>query len=273
MSGYVDVNAWGGAWPFGSGERSSISEVIADLKRVGVREAWISPLDAVLAAHPAMANAAMIAEATDLPLDEFVVRFAPIIDPMMADWKDQLNASREAAGDRLTAVRIVPTYHACTLDRPAVDDLAAALTDHGLPLIVQVRMLDERAHHPGMIVPPVPVAQVAALGRRHPDLRIIASGIFFSELGAIAETPNVVVELSSIETGDTLPDVLRVLPPCRILLGTHAPLYVPDAAVAKLDGEGIESGTLAAIGTGNARSLLRQSIEQASSLLMEGSTL
>lgn len=266
MSGnrFVDVNAWTGTWPFGSGESFALIDAIADLQRVGVREAWISPLGAVLAAHPGLANAGLIAEANAVPLGAFTLGIAPIIDPSLADWTDQLAVVEHGAGDYLRAVRIVPNYHAYALDHPAVDALAVALVGRKLPLIVQVRMLDERAHHPRMVVPPVPVQEIAALGRRNPDLCIIASGIFFGELAVIADVPNVWVELSSIETGETLPDLLAVLPPERIVLGTHVPLYVPDAAIAKLD-EGVARDTIAEIGEGNALRLVQPSP------LMEGS--
>jgi hypothetical protein len=272
---YVDINAWSGTWPFGSGETVALADVSADLQRVGVREAWVSPLDAVLAAHPTRANSGLIAEvvAVALPSDDFTVRIVPIIDPSLADGTTQLAVATELAGDRLCAIRIVPNYHGYALDHPAADALAQTLVDRNLPLIVQVRMFDERAHHPRMVMPPVPMHEIAAFGRRHPDLRIIASGIFFGELGVIADVPNVAVELSSIETGETVPDVLAGLSPERVLLGTHVPLYVPDAAIAKLDGEGISRETLSAIGAGNARSLSRASLQRtpsSSSSSMEG---
>jgi predicted TIM-barrel fold metal-dependent hydrolase len=253
-----DANAWFGAWPFGSGETVPLDKVIADLRDAGIGGAVVSPLRAVLAAEPSGANDGLIQAAAALPQSDFDLRLAPVIDPSQADWEQILTQAIDAAGDGLGGVRIIPAYHAFALDEPRVDALAERTTALGLPLIVQVRMLDERAHHPRMVVPPVPVAAIASLARRHPALRIVASGIFFGEIATIRETPNVAIELSSVESGDTLPDVLALLPPERVLLGTHAPLYVPHAALAKLGGEGIGPETIVAIGGGTARDIFRR---------------
>lgn len=253
-----DANAWTGTWPFGDGEAASLTGTIATLREAGFAGALMSPLRAVLAAEPSAANAALRDEAARLPEDGFALRLAPVVDPSLADWDRQLRHAAASAGDALGAIRVIPTYHAYDLAIPTVEALAGVLAQAGVPLIVQVRMLDERAHHPRMVVPPVPAAAIADLGRRHPALAIVASGLFFGELAAVRDVPNVCVDLSSVETGETLPDVLRAIPPDRVLLGTHAPLYVPAAALAKLGGDGVPPEALDAIGGRTARRLFHR---------------
>ena len=250
-----DASAWTGTWPFGDGEAASLAGTIVALRDAGFAGALVSPLRAVLAAEPSAANAALRDEAARLPADGFALRLAPVVDPSLADWDRQLRHETAGAGDALGAIRILPNYHAYDLTIPSIDTLAGVLAQAGIPLVIQVRMLDERAHHPRMVVPPVPVAAIADLGRRHPALAIVASGIFFAELAAIRDVPNVCIDLSSVETGETLPDVLRAIPPDRVLLGTHAPLYVPAAALAKLGGDGVSQEALDAIDGLTARRL------------------
>ena len=252
-----DANAWAGTWPFGTGETSSLATTVAGLAGAGMAGGLVSPLRAVLAAEPSAANADLCHKAANLQQSGFTLRLAPVVDPSLADWPNQFAQANHGAGDALGAIRIVPNYHAYDLDHPGVDALADTLAARSIPLIVQIRMLDERAHHPRMVIPPVPVRSVAALAQRHPALTIVASGIFFGELAAVRDARNAYVELSSVESGDTLPDVLRTIPPERVLLGTHTPIYVPHAALAKLGGEGITSSALDAIGGETARRLFQ----------------
>ncbi|MGB3329148.1 MAG: hypothetical protein WBA46_09360 [Thermomicrobiales bacterium] len=261
-----DASAWVGRWPFGGDDDTPLDQLIAGLVDAGIGGALVSPLNAVLAAEPSRANAELIAAAARRDDPAFDLRLAPIIDQTQADWRHELATVAAGAGERLGAIRIVPNYHAYSLsdslgdalDAPSVDALAETLVGQGLPLIVQVRILDERAQHPRMVVPAVPMAALAALGGRHPELAIIAAGVFFSDLPPIREVANIAVELSSLESADTLPDILTLIPAARVVLGTHAPLYVPAASLAKLGGDGIDATTLAAIGGGTARALFRE---------------
>jgi predicted TIM-barrel fold metal-dependent hydrolase len=133
--------------------------------------------------------------------------------------------------------------------------IARAVTAHGIPLCVQVRMIDERAHHPLMKVPGVLLDGVSRLARAVPDARILVGGAFTAELAAIADVANVSVELSSIESGDAFGNAAKVLGADRLLLGTHAPLYTPAVAVAKVDLSGASDDERSRVAWGNAASL------------------
>ncbi|MGC4190510.1 MAG: amidohydrolase family protein [Thermomicrobiales bacterium] len=259
VGSHFDANAWAGTWPFESGEAFPLNAVIPGLREAGFSGALVSPLRAALAAEPSAANAELCDEVMRLPTSGFALRIAPVIDPSLADWERQLAHALDRGGDALGAIRVIPNYHAYDLASPSVDALANVLSAQRIPLVIQVRMLDERAHHPRMVVPPVLVESIAELGRRHPDLEIVVSGVFFGELAALQDVPNVSIELSSVESADTLPDVMRMIPAKRILLGTHAPLYVPAAALAKLAGDSISPQTLIGIGGETARALFVRS--------------
>ena len=61
------------------------------------------------------------------------------------------------------------------------------------------------------------------------------------------------MELSSIESGDTLTDAIIEIGADRLLLGTHAPIYYPLPAVAKLTTSDQPPDVLEQISIGNAR--------------------
>jgi hypothetical protein len=117
---------------------------------------------------------------------------------------------------------------------------------------VQLRVLDERAHHPLMQVPGVPVEALARLATAVPDGRFLACGIFQAELGALADAPNVMAEVSSVESGDALANALSALGPDRLMLGTHAPVYDPAPGMAKVAGVTDDAGVVDRVGRTNA---------------------
>lgn len=250
-----DASAWVGPWPFGDGGDEALGSVIGRLREAGVQGAVFSPLRALLAPEPATANLQLCREIAASDRGNFDARFLPVVNPSLPHWRSQIAAWIGTGSAAIAGIKLIPNYHAYALSDTCVQEVAAFAVEHGLPLCIQVRMLDERAHHPRMLVPAVPVAEIVALAAAYPSLPVLVCGLFNAELVAIASATNVRVELSSIESGDTLPNVLKALPPERVLLGTHAPIYYPAPALAKLQGDGIGEDALTAIAGGNARVL------------------
>ena len=65
------------------------------------------------------------------------------------------------------------------------------------------------------------------------------------------------MEISNIEYVSTLEHLLKGVPYSRVVLGTHAPLYYPQAGVAKIEDAPLPAGQLDAIRDNNARALLK----------------
>lgn len=252
-----DVSAWTGIWPFTAVRQTTLRDLVTQLRTVGVTGALVSPLNAVLGPDPMLANADLLAEVNALATD-FLLRIAPILDPTLPGWERDL--AELAAQEIVAAVRIVPNYHGYEVDGEAARSLAAAVTAAGLPVVVQLRVLDERAHHPLMKVPAVPVASVTTLAASVPDGTFVLAGVFQAELAAVADRPNVLVEVSSVESGDALGNAIAALGAERLLLGTHAPVYEPAVAVAKVRHGGVSAAMQQAIGWENAASVVRAEV-------------
>jgi hypothetical protein len=235
-----DASAFVGGWPFGLVGSCDIADATHRLGRIGFTAAAISPLDAVLAPDPSPVNQALQSAAQTIT--GFTVRPIPVINPTLAGWASQIDACPGAR-----AVKILPNYQGYGLDSPAVDDLAEVLAARGMTLCVQLRMLDERSHHKLMPVPAVPAAELNSAGRRHPELSILACGLYAPELEVIADTQNIHAEISFAESGWMPASVLDTFPLDRILLGTHFPIHNPQAAVAKLWPSNITEDTFAQI--------------------------
>ncbi len=254
-----DASAWVGLWPFTASVLTGLTALVSGLKEVGFSGAAVSPVAAVLGPEPMTANLALIEEARNLPGD-FEVRVVPILDPSLPGWERDLDDLLSRHGASIDAIKIVPNYHGYAVYGPGSVALARAVTNAGFGLCVQIRMLDERAHHPLMKVPGVPLDSVVRLADAVPEARFLACGIFQAELAAIRGAPRISAELSSIESGDTVANAAAVIDMDRLLLATHAPVYDPAPAIAKV--AALEDEVAARITQSNATTFFRSSTIQ-----------
>jgi uncharacterized protein len=230
-----DASAFVGAWPFGLYKHVTAKDLALRLENAGFSEAAVSPLEAVLQPDPMPANRSFLAaigEPTAIPLIP-----VPVVNPAMGTWHAQLTELEHLLGGELPAVKVLPNYHLYGLDERRLNDLSSELTEKSVPICVQIRMADERTHHPLMIVPSVSPEAINAYATRFPQLRVLVCGAYLRELGAYRNRPNVAVELSFVESGHLLSDTLVILGPDRVAIGTHSPLHTATAGAAKLDSD------------------------------------
>ncbi|HYF50419.1 MAG TPA: amidohydrolase family protein [Planctomycetota bacterium] len=244
----VDVSGFLGNWPFRSVSRSA-AELKADLKSVGVAQAWVSSVSAAFQYDPMQENERL---AKSVAGDDFFVSVAVINPAAEGFLRDAQQLLRQF---NFRAVKLTPNYHGYTLDHPGVIELAKGHPQ--LPLCIQMRLQDERGHHPLMKVPGVPAQAIVDLARKVPEARIIACAPYLPELKILAQAPNVWAELSFCENGQSLNTALEHMTADRLLFGSHAPLHYPAAEAAKLAGGlDIPDEVLAQIASGNAQQLM-----------------
>lgn len=246
-----DANTWTGAWPFSFADTHTPRSLAAHLARHGIRRALVSPMAAVFAPAPQPANRALLADTRRL----HALVPVPLINPALASWRDDLaELARDA---RVRAVRLLPNYHDYRLDAPAVDELVAALQRRRLRLIVQMRMIDHRHEYHALTIKPVPVADLAALLRRHPTLSVLAGGLLRTEVLALApRQPRLLADLSFAEWHDTLAHLLARVPARQLVFASHTPLLITAATRAKLDTAPLRASQRRAIGTANLERFL-----------------
>ncbi len=268
---FWDASAWIGSWPFDGQGPCTLPRLQRLLGEAGIAGGVISPLGAVLATDPAPANRALL-PAVRRAGPGWVA--APVINPALGDWEaETFRCLRQGA----RGVRLVPSYHLYPLEAAGLprfealavswvpraardaldglDGLCRLAAAEAIPVAVQMRVSDERAHHPWMRVPGVPPAEVAALARRHPDGRFVACGATFGDLEVLGAVDNVWVEVSFVEASETLIAAVALVRPERVLLGTHAPMFYPAVAVAKVGASDLPEAVRLQIAGGNARDL------------------
>lgn len=246
-----DVNVSLGAWPFQYFREDSARALAARLEAEGISGALVGSPEAAFNPDMKQANRLLVKRLAGrknlVPL--------PAVDPTVADWHDLL---KEAQDTGARAVKVLPGYHGYRLDsREALTAVETIAATGRLALVVQLRIEDERTHHPLCRIPAVSAAEVTSIARRFPELPVIALCAYTHELPALIKNrPNVYVDLAFVETMRTLPSVLSRIPSDHLLFGSHTPFMYTRASLLKLLAPGVDESDRRRVASGNARQLL-----------------
>lgn len=245
----IDLNAFTGYWP-SHPVVGDLRSVRASLQEYGVDRICISPLEAAWCRNPHRFNGALYRAAgtTD------TIWPVPVLDPTVATWRDELD---RAVRVRVRLVRLLPAYSPYAL--ADADGLLRALAREGLAVIVQTRLEDPRRQHPLAQVPDVAAAEVADAAGRHPSLTVVIGGPRTAEIRALRDRllglPNLYADVSQADGMDALKVLVEDGLREKLLFGSHAPLFIPYAALSRVVTDLSDEDAAAVLG-GNAERML-----------------
>lgn len=244
----VDVAAFTGAWP-SHPVNGRLDDVVKSLQGLGVGRVFVSPLDAVWCRNPHLYNGSLYRACEGRT--ELVP--VPIVDPSIRTWKEEL---REAVEEDVCALRLLPNYHGYRLRD--LDLFWDEISNQGIVVIVQTRMEDPRRQHPRAVVEDVAVTEIAELAKRRRDVRFVIGGARAGELRGVGddlqERPNLFADVSQADGMDAVKVLVEDGLDEKLLFGSHAPLFIPEAAVARVVMD-LENGVAEAILGDNAKRL------------------
>jgi uncharacterized protein len=224
----IDTCAWTGHW--GSlAVPGAPEEVVASVAAVGASRVLLSPLDGVWAHNAHAANTAVY----DFAATDERVLAAPVLDPTLATWTQELQRAVDASAPM---VRWLPAYSGFSL--AASDDWARAIGAARRTLWVQTRLEDPRRQHPLAVVPDVAATDVIDLAHRHPDLAVVLGGATWKTVldlaPSILSLPRCYADISQVDGMDSALRLVDAGLASRLLYGSHAPLFMPLAAMARM---------------------------------------
>ena len=247
----IDVNVSLGRWPFQRFLFDAARPLARHLKSCGIRKALVASTESVLYPDPDVYDEACFEQIREVP------GLLPVktVNPVLATWRTSLCDFADRY--ELKAIRLYPNYHRYGLDDPMVNELAKTAIKLKLPVMVAVRVEDERQQYPLMQVPGVSLAAIAKFAAAHPRARVIALNGYFHEIIAVEEQRNLYFDIAFAETTDTLRALTEYMPARQLVFGSQTPFLTTKAAAMKVELANIPPAGRERIAEGNAVSLFR----------------
>jgi len=231
----IDTNVYLSRWPFRRLRGDETPELVAMLRRAGIRQAWAGSFDALLHKDVAGSNA-RLADECRRHGDGLLLPFGTV-NISLPDWEEDLRRCHEV--HRMPGIRLHPNYHGYMLDNPSFAKLLEGAAQRGLLVQVAIRMEDLRTQHPLVRVADVDPAPLATLQVK--GLRLM--------LLNIAKPPaGLPFDIAMIERAGGVANVGTE----RACFGSYAPFFILEAALLKLKESAIDAAVLDA----NASTLL-----------------
>jgi predicted TIM-barrel fold metal-dependent hydrolase len=250
----IDANAWAGHWPFRRLHYTGARGLGQVMSRTGTDLALVSPIEGAFYRDCLSAMRGML---EDEGWDPTRMRPVAIVNPAFPGWEGDFETMVGEMG--CVALRLIPNYHGYRLYAPAAVDLVRRAQQAGLPVLVTMRMHDERSHHWCMAVPAVPVDDVRFLLRELPEGKFLLSQATFAEATALlpdlAQVADGAWEMSYKPPAFMVEKVVEEGHADRMLYGSGAVMQYPESLLLPVQEAPIADEARRAILSGNARRL------------------
>lgn len=138
----LDINSYVGHWPFKRLKYNTCATRLERMNTFGVELSVVSNLNGAFYKNTQSANEELYDE---LKSDRrFSNRFIPfaVINPIYAGWREDLETCVTQMG--MKGVRVYPQYHDYGVDDASFVELLKMARDLGLPVAIDIRMVDSR---------------------------------------------------------------------------------------------------------------------------------
>ena len=255
----IDVNAFLGRYAFRKVPGGSPASLLETMDRIGIDRAWLSNLSGILWKDPTEGNSVVYLAAAQ----QSRFRPVPAVHPALPNWKSVLE---EALQREAPCVRADPSFYGVDPAGTEMRSLAIACGELGLPLMMAVRLEDGRQRHPHDQARELTPADLRALVRTDPRVRLIVTHADreFIEQVHFGSTPQeaarILWDICWIwgPPEDHLALLLRTVGLERFTFGTGMPLRLPENSVAKLDLLEMEPKDRALIEWGNLQAFRKK---------------
>jgi predicted TIM-barrel fold metal-dependent hydrolase len=248
-----DLNVYLGRWPFRRLRHAGAEGVRVLMARTGTSRALAIPLQAVFYKDCLDGVREMvedIGEGTDLlPLG--------MVNPDFPGWERDLRQMVEGLG--CVGCGLVPNYHGYRVYDPCADALFRTLGEMGLPVLLFIRLWDERSHHPRMQVPPLAVEDLIFVLKTYPELRVaVCNANLPAEGAALAPVlfDRALTLLTTAYKSLKLAQMVERVGAEHIAYGSGMPFYYPESALLQVRDAEIDDRARAMILAENARAFL-----------------
>jgi uncharacterized protein len=264
----IDTNVHLFDWPFRKLKYAGAKALVAKLRRHRITQAWAGSYEGLLHRNLDGVNA-RLAEECRANGAGILLPFGTV-NPALPDWEADVRHCHE--NYRMRGIRLYPSYHSYTLQRPEVARLLRLAQERGLIVQLAVRMEDPRVHLPVTRTPAVDVTGLPELLAALPRIKLQLLNAFNAteplrgQAGRrLIERTRVTVDFSHVEGQGGLGKLIAGdresgRPPLsveRIVFGSHAPFFPCESAVFKLFESPLGRPELEKVMRGNAERFLK----------------
>ncbi|MDL2228803.1 amidohydrolase [Treponema sp. OttesenSCG-928-L16] len=251
----VDTACFYGRWPFRAWGDTDVSDMLEKASGNNVNSLMISSVQSIfyqdsfegeMELHSALAGYKN-------------VYHIATVNPMMPGWEADLEKEVREYGIR--AVKVFPGYHKYSLFAPEMERLCQVLEGYDLPLILCLRVEDERVAYM-VLQQTVPIDAVGLFMCSHRNLKLVLSNISFGEV--MSSKPNIISrDKIWIDTAGfkfisfPLEKLLVHFSEDQFLFGSQFPLYIQKGIMNEVTEDDLPEETKEKILWSNAAKLFR----------------
>jgi uncharacterized protein len=239
----LDINAYVGHWPFKQLKHNTCGMLLDRMNKFGVDVSVISNINGIFYKNTQSANEELYDEIkTDNRFNDRFIPFA-VINPIYAGWRDDLEACVTRMG--MKGIRLFPKYHDYELTDPSLIELVKRVRDLGLPVALDIRMVDSRQRSwmdiplfdynatvkSDIILKEWAVSNIVPLVREVPDAKYIIVNVANSiklndeDMELIKKTDLLFDTSGRVIRGDNvLSELLKRFGKEKFAFGTHSPI-------------------------------------------------
>lgn len=229
MPPLIDTNVSLGFWPFQPFAIRTPGALAAHIRRLQIDFALVSAIESILFEDPDFYDRRCFNSLKKYPN----LRPVKTLNPTLNNWQASFQSFLETYP--LAAVKLYPNYHSYSLTDPCVAALCQTAAAQQLPILVPLRVEDERQHHACMSVPSVPMTDLITLAQSQPHTHFVALNTYIWEATSIPlKQDNLYSDFAFCETPDVLQAMIENFPPARLVFGSATPFLTTESALAKL---------------------------------------
>jgi len=237
-----DANCAVGAWPTDRLVYETVDGLLAEMDRLGIKQALVSH---TLAQHfdPPEGNRILVEE---LAGHERLLPCWTLLPPSCGEMGTVQELVQDLARSSVRAVRLYPRIHSYSLDTWQCGDLLTALSERRYVLLIDMEQTDW--------------SEVARLCEAYLDLSVVITALGYRHLrflfGLWAHYSNLYCDLSNFSTYLGVEETLQRFNSERLLFGTGLPTLDGGGPIARLFYTRAPESDLEAIAHGNLERLL-----------------
>jgi predicted TIM-barrel fold metal-dependent hydrolase len=250
----VDTHVYVSRWPARRVSIDQPDQLVSELRKQGVVQAWTGSFDAMLHKDIGAVNQRLAADCHRW--GQGLLTPFGAVNPMLPDWEEDVRRCHEEF--QMPGMRVHPNYHSYTLEHPEFLKLLQMTAERNLVLQIVAWLEDERTQIPQLQESMVDLRPLAALLEKTPKARVMVLNGFVSVRSVplawdrLKRLQNVTFDIAMLEQMIGVRVLADAIGIERVVFGSYSPMFYFESAFLKLREANLSAAETKAVLSGNA---------------------